>query len=58
MNPPSAVESARLSMMEARGVLEEYEARKDARDLKVHRILLSTFQKATTKYLRLSAPES
>lgn len=57
MTHPSDVESARLSMMEARRVLEEYEARKDASSSKIHAILRNAFQKATHKYLRLSSPK-
>ena len=55
---PSEVETARLRMMEARKTLEEYEARKDARNSKVHSILLNAFKRATMKYLRLADPKS
>ena len=58
MESRSEVESARLSMMEARRILEEYESQRDAMDPKVHSILIRTFQDASTKYLRLSVPKS
>lgn len=47
------LEFARLSMMDARMVLEQYEARKGTKGSRVHSILSKDFQKATLIYLRL-----
>ena len=58
MASASEIESVRIIMMAARKTLAEYEARKDARDHKLHMILISAFRKASTKYLHLSAPKS
>ena len=40
-------------MMDARMVLEQYEARKGTKGSRVHSILSKDFQKATLIYLRL-----
>lgn len=55
MTLSSEIETARLIMMQARKTLEDYEAQ-GTRNPKVYGILLSAFKKASTKYLRLSAP--
>ena len=54
----SEIEDAKLKMLEARRVLEEYEARKNAKNNKVHAILRSAFERACSKYLKLSEKES
>jgi hypothetical protein len=48
------MEFARISMMDARRALEEYEARKGVKKPNVHSILIKAFQKAAANYLRLS----
>jgi hypothetical protein len=57
MDSRSEIEAARLSMMEARRVLEECEAREGFVSSKVHSILRKAFQKATREYLRLSGEQ-
>ena len=48
-------ESARLSMLESRKALEEYERRNGAASAPEHVMLVRVFTKASQTYLRLSA---
>ena len=48
------VEAARLSMLEARKALEDYETLKGTASSAKHITLMQAFTKATTTYLKLS----
>lgn len=58
MASPHDVESARLSMVEARKALEDYEALRGFVASVEHRMLIRVFTRATDNYLRLSASKS
>ena len=55
---PHDIESARLSMLEARKTLEDYETLKGFVSSAQHRMLIRVFTRATDNYLRLSASKS
>jgi len=55
MASPHDIEAARLGMLEARRVLEDYETLKGVASSSEHTILTQIFTKATQMYLRLSA---
>jgi hypothetical protein len=57
MASPQDIESARLSMLEARKALEDYETLKGFASSSQHIILTRVFTKATATYLRLSASQ-
>jgi hypothetical protein len=57
MTSPHDIESARLSMLEARKALEDYERLKGVASSSQHIILTRVFTKATQTYLRLSASQ-
>jgi hypothetical protein len=54
MASPQDIESARLSMLEARKALEDYETLKGPAPSGEHITLMQAFTKATTTYLKLS----
>ena len=54
---PHDIESARLSMLEARKVLEDYETLKGFASSCEHTRLTQVFTKATETYLKLSASQ-
>jgi hypothetical protein len=51
------IESARLSMLEARKALEDYERLEGVAPSSKHSILTRVFSKATQAYLKLSASQ-
>ncbi len=51
------VEAARLSMLEARKALEDYETLEGTARSGEHKTLMQAFTKATTTYLKLSASQ-
>lgn len=53
-DPPKIIESARLSMLEARKTLEDYEARKGYSSSTEHTRLTHEFSRAAQLYLKLS----
>ena len=55
--PRHDIECARLTMLEARKVLEDYETLKGVASSSEHSILTRVFTKATQTYLRLSASQ-
>ena len=57
MASPNDIESAKLCMLEARKVLEDYETLKGVAPSSEHSILTRVFSKATQTYLRLSASQ-
>jgi hypothetical protein len=57
MASPQDIESARLSMLEARKALEDYERLKGFASCSQHIILTRVFTKATQAYLTLSASQ-
>jgi len=57
MASPQHIESARLSMLEARKALEDYEKLKGVASANEHTRLTQAFTKATETYLRLSASQ-
>lgn len=58
MASPHDVETARLSMLEARKALEDYETLKGNASSREHTKLTQAFTKATETYLKLSASQS
>ena len=57
MASPQDIESARLSMLEARKALEDYERLKGTASSGEHTRLMEAFTKATETYLKLSASQ-
>jgi len=57
MASPQDIESARLSMLEARKALENYETLKGTAASGEHTRLMGAFTKATETYLKLSASQ-
>jgi len=58
MASPHDVESARLSMLEARKALEDYETLKGNASSWEHKKVIQAFTKSTETYLKLSASQS
>ena len=54
MASPQDIESARLSMLEARSALENYETLKGTASRSEHTRLMQAFTEATKTYLKLS----
>ena len=57
MESRQAIESARLTMLEARKALEDYERLKGAASSPEHTALIRVFTKAAQTYLKLSASQ-
>ena len=57
MASPHPIESARLSMLEARKTLEDYERLKGYVSSTEHTRLIQVFNKATQVYLKLTASQ-
>ena len=57
MTSPYDIESARLSMLEARKALEDYEKLKGVASSHEHTRLTQAFTEATETYLKLSASQ-
>jgi hypothetical protein len=57
MASPHEIESGRLSMLEARKALEDYETLNGAAWSREHTRLTQVFTKATETYLKLSASQ-